>query len=73
MMAIRPDLVDMAKVPSDGPAKFPTYDRTPFREGLVPPSGVLADARPSSVEKGEWLIADHVSRIAAAVRSEFDL
>jgi creatinine amidohydrolase len=73
MLAIRPDLVDMRQVPSDGPAKFPNYDRTPFREGLVPPSGVLADARPASVEKGEMLIADHVSRIVAAVRAEFGL
>jgi creatinine amidohydrolase len=73
MLAIRPDLVDMAQVPSDGPAKFPNYDRTPFREGLVPASGVLADARPSSAEKGEWLLSDHVSRIAAAVREEFGL
>jgi creatinine amidohydrolase len=73
MLAIRPDLVDMAQVPSDGPAKFPNYDRTPFREGLVPPSGVLADARPATPEKGEMLIADHVSRIVAAVRAEFGL
>jgi creatinine amidohydrolase len=73
MMVLRPDLVDMAKVPSDGPAKFPNYDRTPFREGLVPASGVLADARPSTTEKGELLIADHVARIVAAVRKEFAL
>ena len=51
MLAIRPDLVDMTKVPSDGPAKFPTYDRTPFREGLVPASGVLADA--TRLNRGE--------------------
>ena len=73
MLAIRPDLVDMMKVPSDGPAKFPNYDRTPFQDGLVPASGVLADARPSTAEKGEWIIADHVSRITAAVRAEFGL
>lgn len=73
MMVLRPDLVDMTKVPSDGPAKFPNYDRTPFREGLVPASGVLADARPSTPEKGEMLIADHVARIVAAVRKEFAL
>jgi creatinine amidohydrolase len=73
MMVLRPDLVDMSKVPSDGPAKFPNYDRTPFREGLVPASGVLADARPSTPEKGELLIADHVARIVAAVRKEFAL
>ena len=73
MMALQPHLVEMDKVPGDGPAKFPNYDRTPFRDGLVPASGVLADARPSSAEKGEWLLADHVSRIAAAMRAEFGL
>jgi creatinine amidohydrolase len=73
MMVLRPDLVDMSKVPADGPAKFPNYDRTPFRDGLVPASGVLADARPATPEKGEMLIADHVARLTAAVRSEFGL
>jgi creatinine amidohydrolase len=73
MLVLRPDLVDMSEVPSDGPARFPNYDRTPFPEGLVPASGVLADARGASTEKGEFLIADHVARIAAAVRHEFGL
>lgn len=72
-MLLRPELVDMEKVPSDGPADFPNYDITPFPEGLVPPSGVLADARPASAEKGGWLMDDHVSLMAAAVRKEFGL
>ena len=37
-------LVDMAKVPDDGPAQFPTYDRHPVPEGFGPASGVLARA-----------------------------
>ena len=53
----RPDLVDMDKVPSDGPARFPTYDKRPVPEGFVPASGVLAVAAGSSAEKGSWLIA----------------
>ncbi|SON56834.1 Creatinine amidohydrolase [Hartmannibacter diazotrophicus] len=73
MLLLRPDLVDMAKVPSDGPAKFPNYDVTPFPPGLVPPSGVLADARGSTAKKGQWLMDDHVPQIAAAVRKEFGL
>jgi creatinine amidohydrolase len=73
MMALQPHLVEMDKVPGDGPAKFPNYDRTPFRDGLVPASGVLADSRPSTAEKGQWLLSDHVSRIVAAMRAEFGL
>ena len=41
MLYLRPDLVDMSKVPTDGPAKFPIFDRFPFWPGVVPPSGVL--------------------------------
>jgi creatinine amidohydrolase len=73
MLLLRPDLVDMEKVPSDGPAKFPTYDRTPVWPDLVPPSGVLARAQGSTAEKGGWLIDDHVRLITDAVRREFNL
>ncbi|MCW2238850.1 creatininase family protein [Azospirillum canadense] len=71
MLLLRPDLVDMDKVPSDGPAKFPTYDRYPVPEGFVPASGVLARAQGSSAEKGQLLLDDHVARITKAVQSEF--
>ncbi len=73
MLLLRPDLVRMDLVPSDGPAKFPTYDRWPVPKDFVPASGVLADARGSSAEKGGWLMDDHVRLIAAAVRREFSL
>lgn len=74
MLLLRPELVEMDKVPSDGPAKFPTYDRFPVPKDYgLPPSGVLADARGSSAEKGGWLMADHVALIARAVRKEFGL
>ena len=73
MLLLRPDLVEMDKVPSDGPAKFPNYDVTPFPKGLVPASGVLADARGSSAEKGGWLMDDHVALMMAAVRKELSL
>lgn len=73
MLALRPDLVEMEKVPSDGPADFPPYDVAPFPAGLVPASGVLADARGASAEKGGWLLDDHVAMMAAAVRKEFGL
>jgi creatinine amidohydrolase len=73
MLLLRPDLVAMDKVPDDGPAKFPTYDRHPVPDGFVPASGVLARAERASAEKGQWLIDDHVELIAAAVRAEFGL
>ncbi len=63
----------MDAVPSDGPAKFPTYDMRPVPENFVPASGVLAVAQGSSAEKGEWLMADHVALISAAIRKEFGL
>jgi len=73
MLLLRPDLVDMSKVPSDGPARFPTYDRFPVPDGFVPASGVLACAQGSSAEKGQWLMDDHVDLITKAVRAEFGL
>lgn len=73
MLLVRPELVDMRKVPCDGPAAFPSYDVTPLRPGLVPASGVLAVAQGASAEKGGWLMEDHVALIARAVCSEFEL
>jgi creatinine amidohydrolase len=73
MLLLRPDLVEMAKVPSDGPATFPTYDRHPVPKGFVPASGVLARAAGASAEKGGWLLRDHVELITNAVRVEFGL
>jgi creatinine amidohydrolase len=73
MLLLRPDLVDMSKVPSDGPAKFPTYDRHPVPRDFGPASGVLARAQGSTAEKGQWLMDDHVELITKAVRAEFGL
>jgi creatinine amidohydrolase len=73
MLQLRPDLVDMSLVPSDGPAKFPTYDRWPVPEGFGPASGVLAVAHGSTAEKGSWLIDDHVTLMTKAIRAEFGL
>lgn len=71
MLLVRPDLVDMSKVPSDGPAKFPTYDKHPLPEGFVPASGVLARAERSTPDYGRLLMDDHVDLLARAVRKEF--
>jgi creatinine amidohydrolase len=73
MLLLRPDLVDMSLVPSDGPAKFPTYDRWPVPKGFGPDSGVLAVAHGSTAEKGSWLMDDHVALMTKAIRAEFGL
>jgi creatinine amidohydrolase len=73
MLLLRPDLVAMEKAPSDGPAKFPTYDKHPTPQGFVPASGVLAVAHGATAEKGQWLMDDHVGLITAAIRKEFGL
>ena len=74
MLLLRPDLVAMEKMPSDGPAKFPTYDMRPVPDDFgLPASGVLAVAQGSSAEKGGWLMSDHVELISAAIGKEFGL
>ena len=73
MLLLRADLVEMDKVPDDGPAQFPPYDRWPPHLELVPASGVLARAQGASAEKGGWLMDDHVRLKAAALRKEFSL
>ena len=52
----------MSKVPDDGPAKFPTYDRHPVPDGFVPASGVLARARARVGREGR--VADRRPRRA---------
>jgi creatinine amidohydrolase len=73
MLALRPDLVDLAKSLHDGPAAFKPYDRYPRPPAEVPPSGVLSMTAGASAEKGQWLLDDIVSRLEAAVREEFGL
>ncbi len=76
MLVLRPDLVDMSKVPDDGPAKFPNYDRHPVPKDFVPASGVLARAGKATAEKGEMADrrpcrADHRRR-PKGVRTDAD-
>jgi len=73
MLLLRPDLVDLSKIPQEGRASFPPYDISPAPPGYLRESGVLADARGSRAEIGQWLLADHVELITAAVRKEFGL
>jgi creatinine amidohydrolase len=73
MLLLRPDLVDESKIPQEGRASFPPYDIIPAPPGYLRQSGVLADARGSRAEIGQWLMDDHVSMITEAVRKEFGL
>ncbi|MGB8315845.1 MAG: creatininase [Aestuariivirga sp.] len=71
MLALRPELVDLSKALNDGPAKFLPYDNYPSPIKEVPASGVLSLTEGSSAEKGNWLLADCVDRIAEIVNREF--
>jgi len=73
MLLLRPDLVMEEKIPQEGRANFPTYDIFPPPPGYLRASGVLADARGSRAEIGQWLMDDHVELITAAVKKEFGL
>jgi creatinine amidohydrolase len=73
MLLLRPDLVIQEKIPQEGRASFPPYDIHPPPPGYLRASGVLADARGSRPEIGQWLMDDHVSLITAAVKKEFGL
>lgn len=73
MLEVRPDMVKMDKVPHDGPATFPRYDRYPVASGTIPQSGVLARAAGATAEKGQWLLDDHVELVTEAVIEGFGL
>jgi creatinine amidohydrolase len=73
MLLLRPDLVDITKIPQENRASFPPYDIHPAPPGYLCPSGVLADARGANAEIGQWLMDDHVALITAAVKKEFGL
>jgi creatinine amidohydrolase len=71
MLALRPELVDLAKAAHDGPARFKPYDLFPGPVGEVPASGVLSLTKGSSAEKGQWLLSDAIEGIKRAVAEEF--
>jgi creatinine amidohydrolase len=73
MLFIRPELVDVTRIPEEARGSFPPYDIHPPPPGYVRSTGVLADARGSSAEIGSWLMHDHVTLITQAVRKEFKI
>jgi creatinine amidohydrolase len=76
MLHLHPELVHLAKLPTDVPAKFPPYDVFPLSfENLptLPRSGALNDAHRASAELGALMFNEYVTEIAKAVRKEFNL
>lgn len=71
MQVLKPDLVDLSQAMNDGPAKFKPYDRFPGPVAEVPASGVLSMTAGASAEKGEWLLADVITRMEQALAEEF--
>ena len=71
MLLLKPALVMMEKVPSDGPACFPPYDISPVPENFVPASGVLSVAHCASLENGRLLFDEHVERIVDSLTHIF--
>ena len=75
MLLMRPDLVDMAKGALRRAGEIP--DLRPHAGAARASVPGLRRARrarrPSTAEKGDWLMADHVELIVRAVRREFGL
>ena len=71
ILELRPDIVDMSKVPSDGPTQFPAYDRYPKVARYLPPSGVLAPADHANAGQEQWLLDDHIEQVTKAVHEGF--
>lgn len=74
MLHLRPELVDMSKLPTDVPARFAPYDVYPVtfeNWPTLPRSGALNSAKLATAEKGKLMFDEYVARIADAVAREF--
>jgi creatinine amidohydrolase len=72
MLHLRPELVDMSKVPTHPPADFPHYDVYPTDPRSVPSSGALSSAKSATADKGARFVTDYVDGIADALVEAFD-
>ena len=76
MLYRHPELVDMSKLATDVPARFPPYDVYPVSFENVtglPRSGALNSAKLATADKGKLMFDEYVRRIAEAVTDEFQL
>jgi creatinine amidohydrolase len=71
MLHFHPERVDLAAVPTDGPARFPPFDAYPQSGSGVPPSGVLAPVAGASADKGRLIVEATLAAMTAAVRAHF--
>ena len=71
MLHLFPKLVDMAKVPTHPPARFPPYDVYPVNPDWVPSSGALCSAKIATAESGALMIEEYVQGITRALSEEF--
>lgn len=71
MLHLNPELVRVELIPEDPSAEFPPYDMYPTRTEWVPASGVLSSARGATADKGALICSEVITRVAAAVRTEF--
>ncbi|MCL4299012.1 MAG: creatininase [Anaerolineae bacterium] len=73
MLAVRPDIVDMAKLPDESAPRYPKYSVFPTPDDVVTRNGALAPAVGASVEKGQRIIGDVFAGFAEAFAVEFGL
>ena len=71
MMAVRPELVDLAKAVQHPSVKFPLYDVFPPHEDWTPAPGTLSSPEGSTADKGELILKTCTEGIVAEIKKEF--
>lgn len=73
MLAVRPDIVDLEKLPDESAPRYPKYSVFPTPDDVVTGNGALAPAGGASAEKGQRILADVFAGFAEAFAIEFGL
>lgn len=68
----KPELVRMDRLVEDGVDEELTYSVYPAPKEIIPITGLLATARTSSTEKGQWLAEDIAKRYEEILLKEFN-
>ena len=71
MMYVAPELVRQDLIADVGKTDPGFCYRYPIDKDSIPSNGVLATARSSSAQKGQWIVEDVVSNISDFIRREF--
>ena len=71
MMYVAPELVRQDLIADVGKTDPGFCYRYPIDKDSIPSNGVLATARSSSAQKGQWILGDVVSDISDFIRREF--